>query len=289
MATSYTPALGLAQPSQGELDGTWGDVVNNEITALVEQAIAGATTVVSDSDVELTRLQGAEDQSRSPTLLCVGARTAQRDVILPFRGGYYSVFNLTSGDQSVRVMTRVGAALLESAVVAPGEAVFLVPNDAQYVPLTAFDPGAMRGANNLSEVEDPDAARAAIGADSADAASIRAYSNDKPVSPQGIVAASAPVFATIDSNYSPDWSNHVNLHFTINGDLTIEMPTNITVGTYHGWWVVGGGATARTVEFANGFRNAPVINDLTETYGYMITAYAAAEDEIILSAMGVAR
>lgn len=289
MATSYTPALGLAQPAQGELDGTWGDVVNNEITALVEQAIAGITTVVPDSDVELTRLQGAEDQSRSPTILCVGARTAQRDVIIPFRGGYYSVFNLTSGDQPVRVMTRVGAALLESAVVAPGEAVFLVPNDTQYVPLTAFDPGAMRGANNLSEVEDPDAARANIGVDSADVASIRAYSNDKPVSPQGIAAAGAAVEAAIATDYTPNWSNHINLHFTIEDDVTLEFPTNVAVGTYRGWWLVGDSAAARVVQFANGYRNAPVINDLTETYGYMITAYAAAEDEIILSAMGVAR
>jgi hypothetical protein len=41
MTTQYTPILKLALPVQGELSGTWGDVVNDNITSMVEQAIAG--------------------------------------------------------------------------------------------------------------------------------------------------------------------------------------------------------------------------------------------------------
>jgi hypothetical protein len=41
MATQYTDKLKLALPTQGELSGTWGTVVNDNITAMVEEAIAG--------------------------------------------------------------------------------------------------------------------------------------------------------------------------------------------------------------------------------------------------------
>ena len=45
MTTQYTTILKLALPVQGELSGTWGDVVNDNITQMVEQAIAGKATV----------------------------------------------------------------------------------------------------------------------------------------------------------------------------------------------------------------------------------------------------
>jgi hypothetical protein len=45
MTTAYTPTLKLALPVTGELSGTWGDVVNDNITSMVEQAIAGLATI----------------------------------------------------------------------------------------------------------------------------------------------------------------------------------------------------------------------------------------------------
>lgn len=47
MATQYTNLLKLALPTDGELDGTWGDVVNDNITSMIEEAVAGMTTVNS--------------------------------------------------------------------------------------------------------------------------------------------------------------------------------------------------------------------------------------------------
>ena len=38
MATGYTSILKLALPVSGELSGTWGDVVNDNITEMVEEA-----------------------------------------------------------------------------------------------------------------------------------------------------------------------------------------------------------------------------------------------------------
>ena len=66
MTTAYTPILKLALPVTGELNGTWGDVVNNNITSMVEQAIAGLATVntwVAASST-LTTADGTTSQSR---------------------------------------------------------------------------------------------------------------------------------------------------------------------------------------------------------------------------------
>ena len=44
MTTQYTSILKLALPVQGELSGTWGDVVNDNITSMVEEAVAVCDT-----------------------------------------------------------------------------------------------------------------------------------------------------------------------------------------------------------------------------------------------------
>jgi hypothetical protein len=75
MATGYTSLLGLALPVQGELTGTWGDVINQQITQLLESAVAGTTTLTTDADATLTTSTGAANQARQAVLLCTGART----------------------------------------------------------------------------------------------------------------------------------------------------------------------------------------------------------------------
>lgn len=45
MPTQYTPSLKVALPTTGELNGTWGDVVNDNITSMFEQAITGVATI----------------------------------------------------------------------------------------------------------------------------------------------------------------------------------------------------------------------------------------------------
>jgi hypothetical protein len=47
MTTQYTSILKLALPVQGELSGTWGDVVNDNITSMVEEAVAGRAVINS--------------------------------------------------------------------------------------------------------------------------------------------------------------------------------------------------------------------------------------------------
>ena len=70
MTTQYTSILKLALPVQGELSGTWGDVVNDNITSMIEQAIAGRAAIDSwtaNAHV-LTTANGVTSESRCAML-----------------------------------------------------------------------------------------------------------------------------------------------------------------------------------------------------------------------------
>ena len=84
MPTSYSSRLRLAKPAAGELNNTWGDVVNQNLTDMVDQAIAGVTTVsLPDSNYSLTTANGTTDESRPAVLVFTGALTAARTVTTP--------------------------------------------------------------------------------------------------------------------------------------------------------------------------------------------------------------
>jgi hypothetical protein len=70
MTTQYTPILKLALPVQGELSGTWGDVVNENITSMLEEAIAGRSVINSwtTNAHVLSTADGTTAESRSAML-----------------------------------------------------------------------------------------------------------------------------------------------------------------------------------------------------------------------------
>ena len=52
---NYTPLLGLALPTQGDLSGSWGNEVNNFITTYIDSAVAGTNTISLTGNTALTR------------------------------------------------------------------------------------------------------------------------------------------------------------------------------------------------------------------------------------------
>ena len=107
MTTAYTSLLGLALPVQGELQGTWGDTVNNSITSLLDTAIAGTTTLSTDADVTLTTTTGASNQSRQAIILWTASGTVTRYITAPAQSKLYTVINKTGSTQSI-VLRGVG-------------------------------------------------------------------------------------------------------------------------------------------------------------------------------------
>jgi hypothetical protein len=75
MTTGTTTLLSLALPVEGELDGTWGDVVNYGITDYVDIAVAGTLTLNGDGAVTLVNTAG------DATGTNIGATTAQYAII----------------------------------------------------------------------------------------------------------------------------------------------------------------------------------------------------------------
>jgi len=131
MPTGNTTLLGLALPVDGELDGTWGDVVNDSITSLVDSAVAGTTTLSTDSDVTLTTTVLAANQARQSILLCTGARTTLKTITAPAQSKAYIVINATTGGFGVKV---VGAGPTTPGVTIPnGEKALIAWNGADFV------------------------------------------------------------------------------------------------------------------------------------------------------------
>lgn len=113
MATgSYTTSLRLALPTTGDLFGTWGTEVNNSITQMVDQAVAGRAVVVmpADADYTLTALNGTSDEARCLALKITSgvSLTATRNVICPTVSKLWIVENATTGAQSIQVKTAAG-------------------------------------------------------------------------------------------------------------------------------------------------------------------------------------
>jgi hypothetical protein len=104
VTTAYTSLLGLALPVTGELSGTWGDVVNNSITNLLDSAIAGTTTITSDADVTLSTTTGAANTSREAILLWTASGTVTRTITAPAQSKVYVVINKTGSTQSIKLV-----------------------------------------------------------------------------------------------------------------------------------------------------------------------------------------
>lgn len=119
MASAYTTLLGLVQPVTGELNGTWGNVVNAQLTQLVEDAIAGqASADITASDWTLTTTgSGAQNQARMAILIVSGSPGAVFEGEIS--GTTLTVNSLTSG--TVRVgQTLSGTGIEEGTTIDSG-------------------------------------------------------------------------------------------------------------------------------------------------------------------------
>ena len=101
--TNFSPLLGLALPTTGDLSGTWGSVVNVSITDLIDSSIAGTTTLSADADVTLTTTNGAANQAREAIILWTASNGATtRNITAPAQSKTYIVINAGTGSVVIR-------------------------------------------------------------------------------------------------------------------------------------------------------------------------------------------
>lgn len=148
MTTSYTTLLGLALPTTGELDGTWGDVVNNSITQLVEDSIANSATAdVTASDWTLTTTgSGATNQARMAVLIPTGTPGVSRSIIAPSHNKAYIVINQSNAAVVVKGAATTGTSIAagKTSVVAWNGADFI------FIGLNPAEANTFSGDNTFS-------------------------------------------------------------------------------------------------------------------------------------------
>jgi hypothetical protein len=149
MTTGNTTLLGLALPVEGELDGTWGDVVNDSLTSLVDSAVAGTTTLSADADVTLTDTALAANQARQAVLLWTASNGAStRNITAPARSKPYIVINAGTGSIVLR-----GAGPTTGVTIVAGEKCLAAWNGSDFVKVatSTAQPGDVVGPGSATD------------------------------------------------------------------------------------------------------------------------------------------
>jgi hypothetical protein len=116
MATQYTSILKLALPVQGELSGTWGDAVNDQVTSMIEEAIAGLKTINtwSTNSATLSTADGSTSESRAAILNLTDTTSdlsGAATLICPAASKVYIVKNATGQAVTVKTASGTGIAI----------------------------------------------------------------------------------------------------------------------------------------------------------------------------------
>jgi len=136
MPSTYSPDLRIELIANGEQSGTWGNTTNNNLGALIEDAIAGAATVsVNTANQALTVLNGAVDQARNAALTLTTLTTANFAVYVPPVTKLYVVTNASAYVATVYASTVAGNTTAAGTGVAipAGKSVLLRCNGANVV------------------------------------------------------------------------------------------------------------------------------------------------------------
>ena len=131
--TNFSPLLGLALPTTGDLQGTWGTTVNDSITGLIDSAVAGTTTLSADADVTLTTTNGAANQARNAVILWTASNGATtRNITAPAQSKAYVVINAGTGSIVVR-----GAGPTTGVTVSSGTKALVAWNGSDFINISS--------------------------------------------------------------------------------------------------------------------------------------------------------
>lgn len=151
MTTAYSTNLGLALPVQGELSGTWGDMVNYGITDYVDIAVAGTLTLNGDGAVTLANTNGTSagtnigsTTAQYAVLRITGTLTTTKVITAPSLSKTYIVDNAaTGGSVTLKASGQTGIS------VAVGEKAVAYYNGTDYVKIASAFPNVSAATGTL--------------------------------------------------------------------------------------------------------------------------------------------
>jgi hypothetical protein len=109
---AHTTSLGLVKPAAGDAAGTWGTLINTELTDMLEEAITGYVTIAITGNTTGTTCQARHAIIR----LTSGTLGSNSDIIVPDLAKIWIINNATTGGQTVTVKTGTGG---DAGVVIP--------------------------------------------------------------------------------------------------------------------------------------------------------------------------
>lgn len=165
MSSDYTPNLRLTLQGSGDNPNTWGDITNEQVIDLIEEAIAGVVQVnctgSSNINIATTTQNGATDQARNAVLQLVGTIGADIQLIVPSVQKLYVVDCQWSGPYTITIIPAGGLTGFE---MSSGQ-VYFVYTSGTTVSLIAESTavGVLEAANNLSDLTNITTARTNLG------------------------------------------------------------------------------------------------------------------------------
>jgi len=115
MASTYTTNIRLTKQGDGDNPNSWGDILNQQVISLTDQAIAGITTIDigSTTSVTLTNNEGSGDQSRSAILHIkgtVGGSHNTISLVIPGNTKHYLINNAVSANTTASDIVKIKTA-----------------------------------------------------------------------------------------------------------------------------------------------------------------------------------
>jgi hypothetical protein len=260
MTATYTSRIRLTQQGDGDNPNSWGTVLNNGVTSLVDDAIAAYTTVVlgANATVTLSAVDGGSDIPRNAFLETngtVGGAHTTISMIIPNVTKGYVINNQTAYTTTtnvVKIKTAPGAGY----VIPQGSVVQVIvdtdgsvwsTNTAGSGTAASRDVGAC--ATNLPDVSIADLRYVRTSATSTIIASDLHIKQGQLIVGTSSRAYNPITTLTDATSITSDFAKGNNFLVTLGGNRTLAAPSNAVAGQSGSIYVIQDGTGSRTLAY----------------------------------------
>ena len=243
MSSAYTTNIRLELQADGENPNNWGNILNQNVISLIDQAITSYTTVaLTGANVTLTAVNGSADQSRSPFLEFTGNLSEDVNVIVPQLSKSYFINNKAtqaSAGSDITVKTASGSGITipvgsQNIVVCDGVSVFSGINAATFGFGTAASANIGTADANVPAVSLADARYSRV-------STANTFTNTNSfTSVTTLKQVESPIVTLTDA-----------ASVAVAGNRTLQNPTNGKVGQVGHIYLVQDSTGGRTLSYGN--------------------------------------
>jgi len=268
MSSTYTSRLRLVKQGDGDNPNTWGTVLNDGMISLVDDAIAGYTTVElgAAATVTLSAVDGASDVPRNAFIELKGSVGGSHNtisMIIPAQSKGYVINNKVSANTTasdiVKIKTASGTEYTVpfgaiGLVICDGTSVFATNTKGQGFG-TAASADVGTGTTDVPDVSIADAryVRSSVTANTTvrgdfvvEAGSLKVGTSARAYNPITTLTDAASI--------AVDFALGNNFLVTIGGNRTLAAPTNAVAGQTGQIYVIQDGTGSRTLAYNSAYQ-----------------------------------